>query len=147
VVNEPSAQVTSLVPDVAGSYVVELVVKDGELSSLPSSLQVQAVLEVDSVITAARACQNTVAGLASSSFKNANMQKTLLNKLNAVIANVETGYLAEALNQTENDLIGKTDGCAAANAPDKNDWLKTCTAQEPVYDCLEAVAGLIEELL
>ena len=73
-------------------------------------------------------------------FKNANMQNTLINKLNSVIANIQAGNYAYALGQLQNDVLGKTDGYANAGAPDKNNWIVNCTSQGLVYPkILEAI--------
>ena len=80
----------------------------------------------------------------------ANMQNTLINKLNSVIANIQAGNYADALGQLQNDVLGKTDGCANADAlekPDKNDWIINCASQRPVYlkvrDAISAVSVLM----
>ena len=48
-----------------------------------------------------------IAALGSNAFKNDDMQNLLLNKLNAVIANVEAGKHADAANQLRNDILPK----------------------------------------
>ena len=71
------------------------------------------------------------------------MQNALINKLNAVIASVQSGNYTGALGQLENDILGKTDGCANAGAPDNNDWIKDCGAQGLVYpQVLNAIAAV-----
>jgi hypothetical protein len=80
-----------------------------------------------------RRLQQVIANLAPSAFKNANMQNALLNKLNAVIASIESGDYSDALGQLQNDVLGKTHGCATSGATDKNDWITNCTAQSLVY--------------
>ncbi len=72
----------------------------------------------------------------------------MINKLNAVIANIEAGNYEDALGQLRNDILGKTDGCVNNGSPDKNDWIKDCAAQGMVYPCIQrsimVVEGLIE---
>ena len=76
-------------------------------------------------------------------FKNANMQNALINKLNAVIASIQAGNYAGALSQLQNDILGKTDGCANSGAPDNNDWIKDCASQAVVYpQVLNAIAAV-----
>ena len=55
-----------------------------------------------------------IASLYLGVFKNANMQNTLLNKLNALLANIEAGKYEDALGQLQNDILKKTDRCAIA---------------------------------
>lgn len=71
------------------------------------------------------------------------MRNALLNKLNAVIANIEAGNYAEALGQLQNDILGKVDGVATTGSPDKNDWIIVPPAQPPIYN---AVTIIIEEM-
>ena len=53
------------------------------------------------------------------------------------------GRYRDALDKLENDILKKTDGCAAAGAPDRNDWIMSCAKQAPVYD---AIRRAIEQL-
>jgi len=75
------------------------------------------------------------------------MQNTLINKLNAVIANIEAGSYEEALGQLENDILKKTDGCVTEGTPDKNDWIKNCDAQGSVYPCILHSIEMVEALM
>ena len=56
-------------------------------------------------------------------------------------------FQTEALDKLENDILRKTNGCAETGEPDKNDWIKTCEAQEKIYpliiETMENVKGLI----
>lgn len=47
-----------------------------------------------------------IGSLQQSAFKNKNMQKTLLNKINSVISNIEAGNYADALGQLQNNILG-----------------------------------------
>ena len=77
-----------------------------------------------SVISAIQSSlQPQIGALAPQVFKNANMQKTLLNKLNAVIGNMDEGNYADALGQLQDDILGKVGGVAKIGKPDKNDWI------------------------
>lgn len=79
-------------------------------------------------------------------FKNATMQKTFNNKLNAVIEDIEAGNYANALDKLQRDILGKTDGCANTGVPDGNDWIKDCASQGQVYplilEVIEILSGL-----
>ena len=143
----PSAMVTTFVPDKSGTYVVQLVVNDGTVDSDPSTVQIQAVDILTAAIQAIQDCEAEISSLDFGVFKNANMQNTLINKLNAVIANIEAGNYADALGQLQNDILGETDGCATAGAPDKNDWIKSCDAQSVVYPCIQHSISVVEGLM
>ncbi len=142
----PTAITTTFVPDKAGTYVVQLVVNDGIVDSDPSTVQVQVIDEQTAAIQAIQDCEQVIASLNSNVFKNANMQNTLINKLNAVIANIEAGNYEDALGQLRNDVLGKTDGCADSGSPDKNDWIKDCAAQGSVYPCIQHAIVVVEGL-
>jgi hypothetical protein len=67
----------------------------------------------------------------------------LLNRLNAVIQSITAADYAAALDQLQNDILAKTDGCAKAGAPDSNDWIRNCNAQGQVYP---QIVDLINEV-
>lgn len=76
-------------------------------------------------------------------FKNKNMQNALTNKIMAVIKLVDNGQYEEALDKLQNDILGKTDGCANDGTPDNNDWIEDCASQDQVYPLvIEAIEYL-----
>jgi hypothetical protein len=74
------------------------------------------------------------------------MQNALLNKLNAAIASIQAGNYAVALAQLQNDILGKTDGCATSGAPDQNDWINNCQDQSKVYTQLLNIIAEVKAL-
>jgi beta propeller repeat protein len=140
---EPTAAVTTFVPDLPGLYVVQLVVSDGMFNSDPSTIQVQVISQQSAAVNAINAIIESVGSLEPGDLKNANMQNALINKLNAVIASIEAGSYADALDKLQNDLLKKTDGCATGGEPDKNDWIKNCEAQVEVYPFIIAAIATI----
>lgn len=146
-INNPTAVTTTFVPDLPGTYVVQLIVNDGFIDSDPKSIQLLAVTSNTDVIESVQSLETNIATFESIMFKNANMQNTLLNKLNAVIANIESGNFAAAKGQLENDILGKTDGCANSGAPDKNDWVKDCATQGIIYGQILDIIAKIEALM
>lgn len=142
----PTAMITTFVPDLAGTYVIQLVVNDRLLDSAPSTTQVQAVASPTAPIEATQDVQDSIASLNPGVFKNANMQKTFNNKLNAVIADIEAGNYAVALDKLQNDILGKTDGCANSGVPDNNDWIKDCASQGEVYPLILEVIEILRNL-
>lgn len=143
----PTGEVTSFVPDIADTYVVQLIVNDGTVDSDPVTIVIQASSEQTVAIEAVQNCIAQVSLLSTSVFKNANMQNTMINKFNAVIANIEAGNYADALGQLQNDILNKTDGCANSNNPDKNDWITTCPAQGSVYPSILVAIDAVEALM
>ena len=86
--------------------------------------------------------------LGPGSLKNNNMQKTLLNKINAAQEMIDQGLYEDALRKLEHDILAKMDGCSETGEPDKNDWIITCEDQAVIYplvkDTIEHVRSLME---
>ncbi len=87
--------------------------------------------------------------LDANSLKNSNMKNVLSNKIAEVLKMIDKGQYEGALGKLENDILTKMDGCADANEPDKNDWIRTCEEQEKIYplvtESIEYVRSLMEE--
>ncbi|MEK7849978.1 MAG: PKD domain-containing protein [Candidatus Omnitrophota bacterium] len=144
VIIEPTASVTNFTPDLVGTYVVQLKVNDGLLDSPISTKQVEVItLETATIYTVQNVQTELQSPAIVTSLKNTTMQNALLNKLNAVIAGINSGNYTDALNQLKNDILKKTDGCATSGAPDNNDWITDCGSQAQIYPIiLDAIAKL-----
>ena len=120
---------------------------DGQVDSEPGIIQVQAINNQTTATDAISDVQDANTSLDPSVFKNKNMQSTMNNKLNAVLSEIANGDYADALNKLENDILKKTNGCANAGAPDKNDWIKDCESQAVIYplimDAIEKLQALL----
>jgi hypothetical protein len=127
--------------------VVQLIVNDGFVNSAPSSIEVQVVTVATAAIQQAQAIQRTVGAFPPSAFENANMQNQFNNKLNVVIVDIQARDFASALDQLQNDIVLKTDGCAAASAPDRNDWINNCPDQNQVYPQIQQLIQLVQVVL
>lgn len=144
---DPTAINTTFVPDQEGSYVVQLIVHDGFEASEPNAIQIEAVAYSSIVTQSVQQAQSLVIAIPLAELKNTNMQNTLLNKLNAVISSIDAGNYADALAQLEDDILGKTNGCATGGAPDNNDWVKTCSSQNQLYPAIIQTINLLERLI
>jgi hypothetical protein len=126
--------------DKTGTYVVSLVVNDGFVDSDSSNATIVATGGTQTIIVTLTDAILVINNLAPGSFKNGNMANTLTNKINAAIQMIEQGLYEDAIDKLQNDILAKTDGCATAGGPDKNDWITSCTAQNQVYpDIIEAI--------
>jgi len=143
----PVAEVTSFKPDLPGLYLVQLTVSDGLIDGTKSTTIQYQVSGVNpqAVITVTQDLEETIS-ISITSFKNCTMQKTLINKLNAVIADIEAGNYQVAIDKLQHDLLAKTDGCATSGAPDKNDWIKSCGEQAVVYQELQQIISMLQQL-
>jgi len=139
----PDSVYPFITPDTIGTYTIQLVVNDGIIDSDPSSIQVEVVAGGSTIIKDLQALQNAINALDPSVFKNPNMQNALINKINAIISDVEKGDYQDAVLKLQHDILPKTDGCALTGAPDNNDWIRDCEAQAIIYPM---VLSIIEEL-
>jgi hypothetical protein len=137
----------SFAPDFPGTYVTQLVVNDGVINSESDSVTILAITTPEKLIQDIQALQTLIAGLAPTDFKNANMQKALLNKTNAAIKGIAAGNYQEARDQLKDDILGKTDGCQgdSEGTPDKNDWIISPEAQASLYPGLVQLIAEMEE--
>lgn len=126
----PTANFTA---DVSDTYVVSLVVNDGDVDSVPANVSVTATTTQSEVIDTLGNLIVVINGLDPGVFKNANMANALTNKINAALAMIDEGRYQDALDKLENDILKKTDGCATGGGPDRNDWIRDCAAQGEVY--------------
>ena len=89
----------------------------------------------------------TIAGLPKDEFKHADMKNALLKKLDEVVADIDAGNYADALDKLQNDILVKTDGCANSRSPDNNDWIINCSSQKLVYPLILKVIPNLRSLL
>ena len=129
--------------DEPGDYIVELVVSDGLLNSAPSLVTVTAVALEDAILSSLIDLMDGVSWIYPDDFWNRNMQKALSNKLNAIAKMIERENYYGALEKLQHDLLPKTDGCAAGNEPDMDDWIVSCQEQEVLSNQIEESIGLL----
>jgi hypothetical protein len=141
----PTSVKTTFVPDLPGLFVAQLIVNDGFVDSVASTVQVQVITRQTEAAQQTQNIQNIIASLNPSVLKNANMQNALINQLNAALGYIDTGDYADALGQLQ-EILGKMDGCATTGAPDKNDWIKTCAAQNQVYPYVMKLIQLVRSM-
>ena len=67
--------------------------------------------------------------------------------MDEVIALINSGAYQDAINKLQNDLLKKTDGCAASGQPDKNDWITDCSSQSQVYQAIIYLIGYLQSKL
>jgi len=140
---DSTSNVTTFIPDRAGTYVVQLVVSDGSLDSEPCAIQIQAFTTRTKTIAALQGLETDIAELGSSAFKNDDMRNLLLNKLNAVIANVEAGKYADAANQLRNDILPKMGNVENAEG-DSVMWIIDRSSQNVWYQEAQDIVEALE---
>jgi hypothetical protein len=142
----PTAQIASFVPDLPGTFVVQLIVNDGVLNSLPATAEIEAVNPHTQLTLNIRSLQSVIAALPPSAFKNPRLQNDLLKKLNAVIRSISAHKYRNALQQLRNDILTRVDGCATAGVPDRDDWIVNCPDQSMVYTPLLNIIAEVKAL-
>jgi len=138
---------TGFTADLPGTYVVSLVVNDGIENSDPANVSVTAITNSSEAIYTLRDLVDVINGLDPAVFKNSNMANALTNKINAAIVMIDEGFYQEALDKLENDILKKTDGCAAIGSPDRNDWIKDCETQAGIYAQIMEAMNLLKTLI
>jgi hypothetical protein len=129
----PTAPVASFVPDLPGTFIAQLIVDDGFVDSVPATVEIEVVSRQTQLLKDLANLQTVIGRLAPKAFQHANQQRDLLKKLNEVIDKVQKQKYSDALHQLQGDLLKKVNGCAAAGAPQKDDWIVDCADQSQVY--------------
>jgi len=149
-VANPTSVQTSFFTDLAGAYVISLVVNDGFIDSVPSNITVVAVSFQDATVATLQETiesTNDPDAVSDDAWKNKNMRNSLTNKINSALSLINNGYYEEALDKLQNDILGKTDGCAETGAPDKNDWIRDCDSQNHVYPLVIEAINHLQSLI
>jgi hypothetical protein len=146
-INNANDARTYFIADVAGTYVVSLVVNDGFEVSDPSNITVVAITIQDALTQVLQNAALIINNLPDGSFKNKKMKNSLTNKINVVLDKIVQGLYQEALDKLKNDILQKTDGCFETGNPDQNDWILTCPEQGAIYPFLEEAISFLYGLI
>jgi hypothetical protein len=129
-------------PITAGAYDTNQSNGDGYISKLFIGVTSGPATN-DTCIDTAEDMIDYLDGMDPSDFSNPNHQKTLKNKMNAVIKQIKNGSYCSAANKLENDILRKLDG---EHPPP--DWVTDPVAQQDLedmvlemIDCLRAKGG------
>lgn len=137
--SDSSTATPSFVPDLAGTYVVQLVVNDGFEDSVPDEVEITVISGEEFAESQTVDALDVVAGLPKSRVTTRGNQRALTNFLSQVIEAIQANDLETARDKL-NKAIGRTDGCILRGMPDGNgpgrDWITDCTDQQLVYDIL-----------
>ncbi|MFP4600988.1 MAG: thrombospondin type 3 repeat-containing protein [Persicimonas sp.] len=101
-------------------------------------------IEDDTIEGVTDIVESVACDVPNSAWKVGGGCNALKNKLRAIERKVNTALrtgksqpIAAAINQLENDLMPKFDGCDVNGTPDNGDWIQDCDYQLPVYDALD----------
>ena len=144
--DDPTLEMPTFTPDVSETYVLNLVVNDGFVDSLPSSVTITATTAEGELVDKLQQAIDVVNGLDNSVFKNKSLKKNMAKHIGQALQLIDKGKYDDALSKIES-VLRKTDGCVNTGAPDSNDWIIDCDAQEQVYWLLFDAITLIDEIL
>ncbi|MDH5191912.1 MAG: PKD domain-containing protein [Gammaproteobacteria bacterium] len=153
--NDAALQNPSFDVDVAGDYTVSLVVQDEHgLASAAVTIPITVITAADAAVGTINDLKDIIVNIDPGILKNANQQNALTNKIDAVLDLIAQDELQLALDKLQNDILGKTDGCANSGYIkwDNNDWVKDCVVQKQLYTAStqqppEAGAGVIDDVI
>jgi hypothetical protein len=132
---------TSFVPDLEGTYQVNLVVSDVIGAGAPDAVQITAATAEDFSESQIVSSSDFVAALVPGQVTTDGNQGALLNFLSQAVTAIQAGDLAEATDKLRKALI-RTDGCVERGSPDGNgsgrDWITDCTAQAETFGLLSS---------
>ena len=145
VLSNTATAFTSFVPDLVGSYTVDLIVSDGYIDSAPDLMIAMIATTEDYASVQTVESFNAIASLPESDVTTSGNQTALGNVLMQVIESLQADPpdIDKAIKKLE-AAIERTDGCALRGTPDlkgsgqspKADTITSCTDQEEIYPVL-----------
>ncbi len=134
------------IPDLPGSYIVDLIVDDGLGPSLSDSVEIVAVTGAEFAENAIMSAQAAIAALPPSSVTNRGNQRVMSIFLTQAINAIQHGHYGLARLAVE-AVVSRTDGCPLRGSPDAHgwgrDWITTCDDQTGIYDQLQAALNAL----
>lgn len=136
----------SFTPDMAGTYVLELITSDGHVKSEPDSVIISVISVETALYNAMASLTDTINNLAPEAFKKPTLKNALLNKLASVLDKVDAKKYKSAAYHLSKDILRKANGCSKQGKPDHRDWIINCDAQIKVQSAIEHVLALLYRL-
>lgn len=145
VLDNPTAVTPCITADLIGSYTVSLAVNDGTVDSTPSTAEAVAISRHQASINTLQEVASAINTFNSKVFGNRWMRKIIMRfQINVALMLVKQSNYSAAHAILQNSILGKTDGCTAAGAPDKNDWIRDCASQAQVQLLLQQAIGYLK---
>ena len=133
-------------PDVAGTYVVGLIVDDGFGPSLVDEVVITVITGLQFAANTTATAINTSAALPSSSVTTAGNQQALLQFLSQAVQGVQGGNLSQARSKLQM-AISRCDGWTLRGSADQNgpgrDWVTEEIAARDLYGQLNAALNAL----
>ncbi len=129
----------SFIPDLAGAYVVQLVVSDPFNDSAPDTVTITVITGDDFAENVILDALDQVALLPPESVTTQGNQIAMTNFSAQAIRAIQLGNIELALFKID-EALERTDGCVLRGEPDGNgpgrDWITDCVDQVLVYTYL-----------
>ena len=145
-ISNPTAQIASFVPDLPGTFVVQLIVNDGFLNSLPATAEIAVVSQQTSLVAQIQERQGVIGTLPDDAFKFKGSRALISLELNAVLLSVEKHDYGFALLLIQG-ILAQADGCATIGRPDNNDLITNCPDQSEFYPALLNIKAEVRALV
>ena len=107
----------SFTADLPGTFVVQLIVNDGFLNSLPATAEIVAVSQQTSLVQQIQERQGVIATLPDDAFKFKGARALISLELNVVLLSVEKQDYRIALLLIQG-ILAQAEGCATIGRPD-----------------------------
>ena len=127
--------------DMEGTYVVNLVVSDSELSSDPASATITVISARTAVIDGLNETVYLINEMPPQYFRNIRLRGVLTNTLGEIMRRIDSanraadaGAYLSAYNLLERNVLPRVDGCTRYGRPDSTDWIVHCPSQREVYN-------------
>ncbi len=137
---------TSITPDIAGEYIVSLVVNDGTLNSTADNVTIAVISAETSIQGFLREALEYVNGMPKTDFKKKHRKKVITKKINKAIDKFERNKFKET-HELVKQLLRHTNGCSRINEVDKNDLILLCSDQTILQGYYENALALLDDLV
>lgn len=152
IISNSTENVASIVPDIPGTYIIQLIVNDGFLNSQPDAATITVAVSQSfarqCVVDLLEYVQQVAPGVFRGSDKNPNgTRNAMLNAINGVISAIDNEDFEEALNGLQgNQILRRTDSCVENGQLEGSDWVRDCSVQTELYGLIQECITLLEGL-
>jgi hypothetical protein len=135
---DPTAVYARFFADVAGTYVVKLIVNDGQVDGSLAMISIVAVVLQNEAVAGLQELSTFISGLSNSEFKKKDQREKFINLINSAILEVNSENYTNAIELMRAQLFIHVDGCRVdfSGVPDSTDWLVNCGTQRRALDML-----------
>jgi len=127
--------------------VVQLIVNDGFLNSLPATAEIAVVSQQTSLVAQIQERQGVIATLPNDAFKFTGARALISLELNAVLLSIEKHDYRAALLVLQTVILPQANGCDKIGKPDNNDSITNCPDQSEFCPALLNITAEVKALV